>query len=393
MSRFQIGLAILGGLLFATVVVWNIWSLRRNSPKRPLPQRPTSTHSTTASQQATRRDPGLTPPAPESASPFKNTVQLLEPYAVEPVGENGPTTEPVTTSIFGMSIPDPEEGGGLDRLLDSIAPMAVESMLHAIPGAAALTALAAIPGGARRVGSKPISIEGKNQITALWERPQIGQHYRKFQGGIQLANRAGPLTVNEFSGFIRKLQVFADNIGARPEFPDMAKELERAQLLDTFASEHDLQLVFMLRARKTAWTAAYVVQHAAWQGFIHLVNRPGQMVLPTVEDYSASSTPMLLLVYDTPATVSFDPKQSALQHITISLDVPRVSRDEKALARLSSITTTLCQEMDGILCDSEGNPLSEDSMQSIASALEDLYDSLEKQHLPAGSALSKRLFS
>jgi hypothetical protein len=53
-------------------------------------------------------------------------------------------------------------------------------------------------------------------------------------------------------------------------FPDMRQEVARARELDQFASDHDAQLAFVLRARRAAWSPSYIVQMAAgwvlWPG-------------------------------------------------------------------------------------------------------------------------------
>jgi len=367
MSHFQIGLAVLGGIILTGVIVWNLWQLQRNRPKRPLPQRPLpATGESSANAQSPRREPELS-----AATDSPNTVSSDYP--------------------FGLSIGLPEAGGGLNSLIDAIVPLTPEFGLSAIPGTAVLAALPR----SRRIGNKPLSVEGKNQATGLWEHPQIGQYYRKLQAGVQLANRSGVLDAHEFSEFVRTVQKFAEAVGMRPQFPDQDDQLERARSLDAFAAEHDRQIVFLVCARQTPWTATYITQYAAWRGFQQFSHMPGQMLLPTVgEDYSTPPAPLLLLIYSDPATAaSLDLEQTPLHYFSLSFDVAHISRDENAFARLTSIARTLCEEMDGVLCDADGNPLSEEDMQAIADFVETLYDTLEQHRLPAGAALTKRLFS
>jgi len=367
MSHFQIGLAVLGSIVLTGVIVWNLWQLQRNRPKRPLPQRPSpATGESSNNMQFPRREPELS------------------------AATDGPDAA-LSGDTLGLSIGPPETGGGLDPLIDAIVPLTPEPGLSAIPGSAVLAALPR----SRRIGSKPFSFEGQNQITGLWECPQPGQYYRKFRAGVQLANRAGALNAREFSEFASKVQAFSEAIGVRPQFPDQDDQLERARSLDAFAAAHDQQMVFLVCARQTPWAANIIKLHAGWQGFIYRPQMPGQMLLPAVgEDYNATPTPLLLLIYADPATAaSNDLEQTALSYFSLSFDVAHIPRDENVFERLASITRTLCQEMDGVLCDPDGNPLSEEDMQIIAESLETLYDIFEQHKLPAGAALTKRLFS
>jgi hypothetical protein len=89
----------------------------------------------------------------------------------------------------------PEKRLGLDDLIDSIAPLIIDSP---VSGDALL---AAMP-GTRRVGSKPFAVEGLNDVTQIWEQPRAGERYSALQVGIQLANRSGPLNEIEFSEFV-----------------------------------------------------------------------------------------------------------------------------------------------------------------------------------------------
>jgi len=384
MSHFQIGLVVLGGLVFAAVVVWSLWLTPRSTPKRPRPQRTSVTHAAAPKQQAKRREPGL------AAEHAESSVPQLVPSYEETKSIAEPPTEPAPTGIFAQTIGLPEMGNGLNPLIDVIVPLLLEPKVSAIPGGAALAAIPRL----RRVGNKPFSIEGKNQISGLWERPELGRYYDKFQAGVQLANRAGPLSTHEFSEFVTKVNAFAQPLGLRPQFPDLAETLATAEALDQFASAHDRQLVFVLYARKIPWTAEQVNEEAGCLGFINVAHTPGSMVLPQVEsDYSVPPTPLLKLAYHKPATTSLDPEQSAVRALTITLDATHVPRDENAFERLSVITTALCQELNGILCDQDGHPLLPEAMQAIAAGLDDLYLSLEQHKLPAGAAVTRRLFS
>jgi hypothetical protein len=155
---------------------------------------------------------------------------------------------------------------------------------------------------------------------AQWETPHPGQRYSAFQAGVQLANRTGALNEIEYSEFVVKAQAFADAINGSPEFPEMLDEVARARELDQFASGHDAQLSFTLRARSAAWSPGYVQQHAARLGFVPGA-MPGRMVLPASV---AGMPPVLGLAFDTQAALAEDPAQSAIREVTLSLDVPQV---------------------------------------------------------------------
>ena len=371
MSTLQISLAIIGGLLLALIVAYNAWTTHRNTPRKALP--PEGERKPEASP---RQEPAMDAElAPVSVSAMHGLDHGPDP-ALHGVDLDDALELPVPP------LGNHDRWGLLDPLIDAIAPIAPE---HLVSGEAALAALPPT----RRAGSKPFAIEGFNDETQHWETPAPGQRYRAFQAGVQLANRMGALNEIEFSEFVVKAQSFADALNAAPDFPDMLQEVARARELDQFASEHDAQLAFMLRARQAAWSPGYLQQNAGRQGFLPGAF-PGRMVLPSA---TAGRHSVLVLGFDTQAALSDDPEQSAIRELSISLDVAQVHRSEQPFARLREVAAALCEAMDGVLCDQNGTPLPAMAMDPIAGDLEQLYDQLDSHDLSAGSVQARRVFS
>ena len=145
----------------------------------------------------------------------------------------------------------------------------------------------------------------------------------------------------------------------------------------------------MLRARQAAWSAGYLQQNAARLGFVQGAI-PGRMLLPAP---TPGLPPLLGLSFDTQAALAEDLEQSAVRELMLSLDVAQVHRTEQPFARLREIAAVLCNVMDGVLCDQNGQPLPAMAMDPIATDLELLYDQLDGRELSAGSVLARRLFS
>jgi len=343
MSTLQIGLAVAGGVVLAAVVAHEAWKARKLAPRQPA-----------------RTDPSHDDPD----------------AAVEPKLE----ADPFAAESFPL--PLPEKKAGMDALIDVIAPVALEDQ---VSGDAALAAMPST----RRAGSKPFAVEGLNALTRVWETPVPGQRYDAFQVGVQLANRLGALNEIEYSEFVVKAQEFCDAVNGTPDFPDMLEQVARARELDQFASAHDAQLGFTLRARSAAWSPGYVQQHAGRLGFVAGA-MPGRMVLSASV---AGMPPILGLGFDTQAALAEDPAQAAIRDVSLSLDVAHVDRSEQPFVRLRDSAVALAAAMDGVITDDNGQLLPRDAMDLIGSELEGLYDTLEQRDLAAGSALARRLFS
>jgi len=383
MNSLQVGLAVIGGLVLAAVVAYNAWVTRQSAPR-------------------TARERGAAPAVAER-EPVEPTLDPIEPSLderrepvldgdgpVDPADEvtvpgalmeapREPTPAPMTPAL---PVAERRPTPALDALIDVIAPLSLE---NEVSGDAVLVALPAT----RRVGSKPFAVEGLTLDGTEWESPRPGHRYRALQAGVQLANRAGALNDIEFSEFVVKAQAFADAVGASPDFPDMRAEVARARELDAFASGHDAQLGFTLRARRAAWSPGYVAQHAARIGFVAGA-LPGRMVLAAAQP---GLPPVLVLNFDAQAAMADDPEQSALREVTLSLEVTHVAREEQAFVRLRQAAQALADAMDGVVTDDTGVPLSAETMDRIGADLEALYDALDARDLSAGSPQARRLFS
>jgi len=370
MTNLTAALAIFGGLLLAAVIGYNTWLTRKNEPRQP-----DVVKDADASSQIPRHQD----------DPEDRPILHVDPREFGS-GEQQERHEP----LFDPELPAPsalpsqmiERRGSLDPLIDVIAPVSLDGLTSGD------AALAAMP-PTRRAGTKPVAVEGLNEFTGQWEQPAPGQRYGAFQIGVQLANRTGALNEIEYSEFVVKAQAFADAVNGTPEFPEMLDEVARARELDGFSSMHDAQLAFVLRAVHAAWSPGYVQQHAARLGFVAGLI-PGRMVLPTSE---IGLPPILGLSFDTQAALADDPAQSAIREITLSLDVPLVERAERAFDRMRETALMLAKDMDGVVTDSDGQLLRNETMDVIGVDLEQLYDTLDSHDLAAGSPLARRLFS
>lgn len=345
MSPLQLGLLALGGAVLLVLLAYNLWL----------------TH------QSQRR---------QSAS----IQSVPDRFGQEPTLDAGALEGDLDGTDFAL--PLPEKKPGLDALIDVIALIALDSP---VSGEALLAAMPPT----RRVGSKPFAVEGMNITNGFWQAPQAGQRYSQLQAGLQLANRAGALNDIEFSEFVIKTQTICDALGGTPDFPEMRSEISRARELDLFASDHDAQLSFVLRARRATWSPSYIQQMVTKLGFVP-GSIAGRMVVPAS---FAGSPPVLSLTFDAQAALAEDATLSALRELTISLDVPNVDRGERAFSRMCKAALSLAREMDGLVTDDNGVALPPEAMDVIAAELEQLYNTLDQRDISAGCLLARRLFS
>jgi hypothetical protein len=354
MGSLQLWLAVLGGLVLAGVVAHGAW-------------------------RASKLD------ATYRADPAPAPTQLREPSF------DAPLSTAAAADALAAAPPRraPAPGASLDALIDAIATITLEAPI------AAELALAHLP-PTRRVGSKPLAIEGLDADTGQWETvapgAAPGKRYSELQAGVQLANRAGALNEIEYSEFVQKVQALADAIGGEADFPDMLDVVARARELDAFASQHDAQLAMRLHATGSAWSVGYLAQQAARHGFVAGVV-PGRLVLPGSQD---AAPPMLSLQFDPQAALAAladEPAQATVREATLMFDVPQTASEHEPFKAWCDAGRALAQSLQAQVFDDQGQPLSFDSFAVIGEELNGLYDKLAQRDLAAGSADARRLFS
>jgi hypothetical protein len=348
-----IALAIVGVLVLAALIAHSAWSSRRAEPKQALP------------------------PVDDHHLPDDAAHHLRDDAAHEPqVDAKDPQAMPRS------AIPAVRRAGRLDALIDAIVPLSLDASVSG-------DAVAPHLPSTRRAGTKPWLIEGFDESSRSWEPPSPGHRYTEFQAGVQMANRSGALNEIEYSEFVQKVQAFADQVGALPDFPDMLDVVARARELDAFANGHDAQLTVNLRARAAAWSVGYLQQCAARHGLVAGA-LPGRLVLPPAEE---GAPPVLVLAFDAQAALQDDPALAAVRQVSISLDVPQTPASAEPFAAWQQVARALADDMDAALVDDQGALITLHAFAAIGQELGQLYEALEARDLAAGSAVARRLFS
>lgn len=333
-------LMLLGGAVLLLLIGHSAWTLRRARP------RPAESSGLPAAE--TRNEPPLERSTPE----------------------------------FSAELRAARRSPKLDALIDALVPMALDAP---VTGELLLAHLPAT----RRAGNKPVAIEGLDAETGEWSHPLPGHRYSELQAGVQLANRGGALNQIEYSEFVQKVQLFADGVGANPDFPDMREVVARARELDTLTGPLDAQLTVTLRSNSVAWSVGYIQQIAARHGFVAGV-LPGRLVLPSTEE---GAPPMLVLSFDAQAALADDPQTAPVRECTLTLDVPQTAQRAEPFPAWHAAARALSDDMDAVLVDDQGQPITLHAFAAIGQELQTLYTRLEALDLAAGSAAARRLFS
>jgi hypothetical protein len=179
------------------------------------------------------------------------------------------------------------------------------------------------------------------------------------------------------SDFCSRAQALAETLGSQIDMPSVNTMLESAKELDVMAAESDIQLSINVLFDESC----------PWGNFDALMRQRGFRLARNGRQYEFYSNGALIF-----NSAELDPN-SPVSQLTLLLEVPLVSQEERAFERMLGEGVEIAQAAHGRLVDDNGINLSEAAVVSIRQHLDILYANLEKSGVPAGSSTASRLFS
>ncbi|MBY4807569.1 cell division protein FtsZ [Burkholderia dolosa] len=425
MDELTLGLIGAGAVVVGGVVVYNAWQgakVRRRMP-RPMPEEaaeamnrperddelpfiepvrqpvrrepaaPASVGAAGASAEAARVEPPFGAAAPadtpadlqaeatgaDTRSASSDEAVAAGTASAAPEADGVAADEPAEPVLPAATTISSAPPAVVDRRIDCIVPIRLGAPL---PGDKILPAAQRL----RRAGSKPVHIEGKPE-GGQWELLQNGVRYEELRAAAQLANRSGALNELEFSEFVTGVQQFADAIDGAPEFPDMMETVSMARELDGFAAQCDAQLSINVMSDGAPWSANYVQAVASQDGL--LLSRDGTRFVKL----DAKQNPVFMLQFGDTNFLRDDLTYKGGNMITLVLDVPVAEEDILPFRLMCDYAKSLSERIGARVVDDSRRPLPESTLLAIEQQLMKLYAKLEEAGIPAGSPVTRRLFS
>ncbi|MBC3860904.1 cell division protein [Undibacterium jejuense] len=384
MTDFQISLLIAGGTLVVGVVIFNKW--QEYKAKKTVENAFADGHD----------DVLLNPDAPVDATQRQEPVFADKELDIEPVVKKSRPSAPVQEELLGASkdtgseeVPMPHDEPvaepltssllpvlarelPVDELIDCVIPLEFDTPIR---GEKILSEIADL----KYVGKKPVHFIGQRDDG---ERDVIatGGAYTAIFAGIQMVSRSGPLSELEYSEFIMKLRVIADNLNAHPDIPDMNKVILHARELHQFVAEHDAQLSVNVAANGAPWALNTLLAALEKMGFDQ---RPdGRLMMPDGDGGS-------LFTLSTNVGVS----EVMTSRLTLLLDVPCVAPSRDSFGAMAACARSLATRLGGTVVDDGNQPISMAALDEIAGQVNEFYGAMAEAQIPAGSLRAQRLFS
>ena len=271
---------------------------------------------------------------------------------------------------------------------DALAPDPdIECVVLLAPGAPVASATLARATAARL--GKPVRWVGRRGAALPWQ-PVDGSPgpWQELAACLLLADRAGPATRDEISSFLDVVAEAASALPAQVALPDSAAEAARAEELDRFCADLDVQIGLTIlkgelgqiagtRLRGVAEAAGFRLSAA---GYFEYFQEDTGAVLCTLQNYKQEPfTIESLRLTSTPGVV-------------LLIDVPRVADPVRAFDQVRLTAKRLAQTLEGVLVDDNRRPLDDAALGAIRAQVQATAGALREAHIDPGGPRALRLF-
>jgi hypothetical protein len=234
---------------------------------------------------------------------------------------------------------------------------------------------------------KPVHWEGHDESRGVW-RPISGDgRYLRLRIGLQLADRAGPVTEDDLLAFCGEVQEVALALAAQPDFPDTDQALARAQELDRFCTEVDVQIGLSVIGSESHMFAGSKVRSLAEAAGL-AIGRDGRFHRPGEDGAELFSLANLEPMPFHPESI----KTLQTRGVTVLFDVPRVPESASAFRRFIDFAHQLEHALGGVLVDDNRKPIGQAALEAIGQQLERIHQTMNARGIPAGGPIALRLF-
>lgn len=370
MSDLQLGLLAIGLAVVAAVIAYNKW--QEIQFRRQAEREFRSRHSDVL--LGTNGSAGDKPRAKTESRTAEDRIEpvLEEPQRAE--NDSGASQHAAPERRTASS----GNGVGLSEAIDFLVDIRASEKF---PGRGL------IEGAVRFLADSPkmIHLEGYVQETGQWEVLQHDRSYQRARAGLQLVDRRGAVHERDLHSFVEAVAKLAHEAGAAVQAEDTAAALARAEGLDKFCGDVDIQVAVHIAGKDFAGTKIRALSEAA--GFT--LDEDGRFRRRDDEN-------RVLFVMANDEATPFSPdgmKSLVTSSVSLELDVPRAPGGSRAFSQFREIAEQFAGALGGTIVDDRRSRLTPASFDRIGEQLESVRKDMDAHGVRAGGALALRLFS
>jgi hypothetical protein len=239
-------------------------------------------------------------------------------------------------------------------------------------------------------GAKPVRWLGRRGVGTPWQLIDGTTQgpWHEVAACLLLANRAGPVSRAELDSFQRLVSEVAAALGAPNARIDPAAEADRAEALDRFCADLDVQIGLTIlkselgqiagtRLRGVAEAAGFRINAAGH--FEHAQEETGAAMY-TLQNYKQEPFSVESL------------RRMTTPGVVFVLDVPRVSDPVRVFDQMRMTAKRMTQTLEGVLVDDNRRPITDTSLAAIRAQVQVTAAGLRDAHIDPGGPRALRLF-
>ena len=227
-------------------------------------------------------------------------------------------------------------------------------------------------------------------VGGLWQPidPSLDETYREIRAGLQLADRGGAIEGSALAQFDDAMSAFAASIGAVSQREDITEAQRRAQMVDQFCAETDIEIAVNIIGKSGATFAATKVRGLAEaQGLVALP--AGEFALR--DDYGR--TLFILRNGNSAEAPSLRGEQPYFTQLTFALDVPRTPHPGQIFERMFNLALQIADVLHGEVVDDNKKTLTANGRKVIAETIHGITGEMQQRGVVPGSSVALRLYA
>ena len=391
-SDFQLVLIGVIAFIIVGVVVYNRWQeakYKKGAERMFSSERNDALFAANeppSADSTQRRDPSFGRPFDKLETAEQDALDdLTRPIGADPAYGIGAVLAEPHNPVLGESR-NPVRGAAGDMLpainteVDTVAMMLADAPVEADVYAPMVEQSRAIAG----------HVLWEGLVGGLWQPidPSLDEPYREIRAGLQLADRGGQVEVSTLAQFDDAMSAFAATIGAVSQREDLTDAQRRAQMVDQFCAETDIEIAVNIIGKSGVTFAATKVRG--------LAEAQGLEALPAGEfalkdDYGRT---LFTLRNGNPAEPpTLRGEQPYFTLLTFALDVPRTPHPGQIFERMFNLALQFADVLHGEVVDDNKKTLTANGRKVIAETIHAINGEMQQRGVVPGSSVALRLYA
>jgi hypothetical protein len=238
--------------------------------------------------------------------------------------------------------------------------------------------------------AKPVRWLGRRGAGTPWQLIDAASQgpWSEVAACLLLANRVGSVSRADVDAFQRLISNVAAEVGAPNARVDIAAEADRAEELDRFCADLDVQIGLTILKSELGQIAGTRLRGVAEASGFRL-NAAGHF------EYSQEETGATLYTIQNykqePFTIE-SLRRTTTPGIVFLLDVPRVADPVRVFDQMRMVAKRMTQTLEGVLVDDNRRPITDTSLAGIRAQVQVTATALRDAHIDPGGPRALRLF-